>query len=101
MVNAKVMLIFQNLYAEIYCRDCLRTSCSLFHVLGIKCKHCKGYNTVRERGPLMRKQGENDCESANSIDKYLARSDVVLVSFVKCLLKCLCALKCQLQFTVK
>ena len=62
MVNAKVMLIFQNLYAEIYCRDCLRTSCSLFHVLGIKCKHCKGYNTVRERGPLMRKHGENDCE---------------------------------------
>ena len=55
-------MTFQNLYAEIYCRDCLRTSTSLFHILGIRCKHCKGYNTVRERGPLMRKQGENDCE---------------------------------------
>ena len=72
MVNAKIKLIFQNLYAEIYCRDCLRTSCSLFHVLGIKCKHCKGYNTVRERGPLMRKQGENDCKLTNCIDRQIS-----------------------------
>lgn len=67
--------VYQNLYAEIYCRDCLSTSTSLFHILGIKCKHCKGYNTVRERGPLMRKQGENDfCEADLTEDDVIARS---------------------------
>jgi len=67
--------VYQNLYAEIYCRDCLRTSTSLFHILGIRCKHCKGYNTVRERGPLMRKRGGDDfCEADLTEDDVIARS---------------------------
>eukprot|EP00095_Tigriopus_kingsejongensis_P002538 snap_masked-scaffold344_size201325-processed-gene-1.2 protein:Tk02538 transcript:snap_masked-scaffold344_size201325-processed-gene-1.2-mRNA-1 annotation:"hypothetical protein DAPPUDRAFT_190026" len=46
--------IYQNLYALSYCRDCLKTSKSAFHIMGIKCAHCEGYNTVREKGPLIR-----------------------------------------------
>ncbi|XP_059099255.1 RING finger and CHY zinc finger domain-containing protein 1-like [Tigriopus californicus] len=46
--------VYQSLFALSYCRDCLKTSRSSFHILGIKCSHCSGYNTVREKGPLLR-----------------------------------------------
>ncbi len=58
----QIMSLFQNLYAFAHCRDCLRTSRCRFHVLGIKCAGCGGYNTVREKGPLLRKQTDDTCE---------------------------------------
>jgi len=47
---------YYNLYAHIQCRDCSQSSLSIFHILGIKCVECGSYNTVREKGPLVRKQ---------------------------------------------
>merc|ERR1712241_1293867 len=45
---------YQDLYANIQCRDCLKTSLSIFHILGLKCGECGGFNTVRDKGPLVR-----------------------------------------------
>lgn len=45
---------YQDLYANIQCRDCLKTSLTIFHILGLKCGECGGYNTVRDKGPLVR-----------------------------------------------
>ena len=49
---------YQDLYANIQCRDCLKTSLTIFHILGLKCGECGGYNTVRDKGPLVRKSPE-------------------------------------------
>jgi len=46
---------YQDLHANIQCRDCLKTSLTIFHILGLKCGECGGYNTVRDKGPLVRK----------------------------------------------
>ena len=32
---------------NIICRDCNLSSQSIYHVIGLKCNHCCGYNTVR------------------------------------------------------
>ena len=45
---------YEDLYANIQCRDCLQPSLTVFHVLGLKCLQCGGYNTVRDKGPLVR-----------------------------------------------
>jgi len=45
---------YQDLYANIQCRDCLKTSLTIFHILGLKCGECGGFNTVRDKGPLVR-----------------------------------------------
>ena len=47
--------LYENLFCKIYCRDCLETTDALFHILGIKCGACGGYNTVRTKGPLFRR----------------------------------------------
>ena len=52
--------------ADTYCRDCLHSGRSNFHVMGLKCVRCGGYNTVREKGPLIRwNSTEGDCEQKN------------------------------------
>jgi len=45
---------YEDLYANIQCRDCLKPSLTLFHILGLKCVECGSYNTVRDKGPLVR-----------------------------------------------
>jgi len=45
---------YVELFANIQCRDCLKLSLSTFHILGIKCGECGSYNTVREKGGLVR-----------------------------------------------
>jgi len=47
---------YDNLCARIQCRDCSTASISPFHIVGIKCGECGSYNTVRDKGPLIRKQ---------------------------------------------
>ena len=49
---------YQDLYANIQCRDCLKTSLTIFHILGLKCGECGGFNTVRDKGPLVRQSPE-------------------------------------------
>ena len=39
--------IFQDVIVNIICRDCNLSSQSIYHVIGLKCNHCCGYNTVR------------------------------------------------------
>ena len=51
---------YQDLYANIQCRDCLKTSLTIFHILGLKCGECGGFNTVRDKGPLVRQSPEVD-----------------------------------------
>jgi len=46
---------YAELFARIQCRDCFESSLSTFHILGIKCGECGSYNTVREKGGLLRK----------------------------------------------
>ena len=54
--------LYSDLFCQIYCRDCLKISKARFHVLGFKCKHCHGYNTVREKGPLLKHVGDDQCK---------------------------------------
>jgi len=49
---------YLDMCAAIQCRDCSKPSLSLFHILGMKCGECGSYNTVRARGPLVRRGGE-------------------------------------------
>ena len=49
---------YRDLYVQIYCRDCNSNDKTDFHFLGNKCSQCSSYNTVRDSGPLLRK--END-----------------------------------------
>jgi len=37
---------------NIFCHDCSKTSVAPFHVLGAKCKECRSYNTVRDKGEM-------------------------------------------------
>ena len=39
-------------YAQ--CRDCETSSLTEYHVIGLKCQICGGYNTVRDIGPFYR-----------------------------------------------
>ena len=43
----KVCMFFQDVIVNIICRDCNLSSQSIYHVIGLKCNHCCGYNTVR------------------------------------------------------
>jgi len=56
---------YLNLLAAIQCRDCFKPSLSQFHILGMKCDKCGSYNTVREKGPLVRR---GDQEGTTSTD---------------------------------
>jgi len=42
--------IYQNYHVNVLCRDCHQESNTLFHVVGLKCKHCGAYNTTRIGG---------------------------------------------------
>jgi len=46
---------YKNLLANVHCKDCSSCNLSPFHVLGIKCMDCGSYNTVREKGSLVRR----------------------------------------------
>lgn len=39
--------VYHNWKVAILCNDCNRPSQVLFHVLGLKCSHCRSYNTRR------------------------------------------------------
>lgn len=39
--------VYRNWNVDILCNDCNRPSQVLFHVLGLKCSHCRSYNTRR------------------------------------------------------
>ena len=43
---------YEDLHANIQCRDCLKTSLTIFHILGLKCGECGGFNTVRDKVPI-------------------------------------------------
>ncbi len=53
---------YRDLFARSHCRDCQLTALSPFHVLGLRCSGCGGYNTVREKGPLIRRGADGRCE---------------------------------------
>jgi len=63
---------YRHLFAKIKCRDCLQTSLSSFHILGIKCTSCGSYNTVRDKGPLVRLQNNGEGASAAAVVPDLA-----------------------------
>jgi len=52
---------YADLYREILCRDCNKTTTSLFHVVGMKCRDCGSYNTSLE-GPFLRRSQAEDGE---------------------------------------
>jgi hypothetical protein len=54
---------YVDLFAAIHCRDCFKPSLCRFHVLGMKCVECGSYNTVRDKGPLVRQEGSASSSS--------------------------------------
>jgi RING finger/CHY zinc finger protein 1 len=48
---------YKDLYASIQCKDCFHCGVAAFHVVGMKCGGCGGYNTTRDKGPLVREDG--------------------------------------------
>jgi len=42
--------IYRNYRVSVLCRDCHETSKVIFHVIGLKCEACGGYNTTRVGG---------------------------------------------------
>jgi len=59
---------YLDLYAAIQCRDCFKPSLSRFHILGMKCIECGSYNTVRDKGPLVRQVNDETGASALQIE---------------------------------
>merc|ERR1712154_472518 len=49
---------YADLYRNIFCRDCNKSSVSLFHIVGMKCGECESYNTSLDGGPLLRKTNQ-------------------------------------------
>lgn len=41
---------YENYLVDILCKDCHKESLVKFHVVGLKCDHCGGYNTCRTKG---------------------------------------------------
>jgi len=58
---------YVDLYATIQCRDCLKPTLSPFHIMGMKCGDCGSYNTVRDKGPLVRKNSQDPSTSTSEI----------------------------------
>ena len=67
------------MYTDIKCQDCLTKARVTFHVLGMKCPKCGGYNTVKEQEQYFRKTGEDSCMFANQFDP-LGRPTATTVS---------------------
>lgn len=59
---------YHDLYAAIQCRDCFKPSLSRFHILGMKCIECGSFNTVRDKGPLVRQVNDETGASALQIE---------------------------------
>jgi len=59
---------YEDMYAAIQCKDCSNSSLAKFHVLGMKCGACGGYNTVRDKGPLVRKVKPREQGSDSGIE---------------------------------
>lgn len=59
---------YLDLYAAIQCRDCFKPSLSRFHILGMKCIECGSYNTVRDKGPLVRQVNDETGAAALQIE---------------------------------
>jgi len=59
---------YLDLYAAIQCRDCFKPSLSRFHILGMKCIECGSFNTVRDKGPLVRQVNDETGASALQIE---------------------------------
>lgn len=47
---------YKDMYVSILCRDCNQSCVAMYHVLGMRCIHCGGYNTIRDEGPFLRKE---------------------------------------------
>lgn len=41
---------YENYLVDILCKDCHKVSKVKFHIVGLKCLHCGGYNTCRTKG---------------------------------------------------
>lgn len=52
---------YADLYREILCRDCNKTTTTLFHIVGMKCGECGSYNTSLE-GPFLRRSQAEGAE---------------------------------------
>jgi len=48
--NTPMPEIYRNYRVSVLCRDCHETSKVIFHVIGLKCDSCGGYNTTRVGG---------------------------------------------------
>jgi len=46
---------YADLYRAILCRDCNKSSTSVFHIVGLKCGECGSYNTSMDGGPFLRR----------------------------------------------
>jgi len=50
IANTPMPEIYRNYRVSVLCRDCHVTSKVVFHVIGLKCEGCGGYNTTRVGG---------------------------------------------------
>ena len=49
------------IFVDILCRDCDMPGKSKFHVIGLECGHCLGFNTV-QKGEKFYTLSDNECE---------------------------------------
>ena len=49
---------YSGLHRAILCKDCLAHTTAPFHIVGMKCQACGGYNTSIDAGPLLVGEGE-------------------------------------------
>jgi len=50
IVNTEMPEIYRDYHVNVLCRDCHEESRVVFHVIGLKCSGCGGYNTTRIGG---------------------------------------------------
>lgn len=50
---------YQDLFVEAICRNCQSVGMSTFHPVGLKCQHCGGYNTARNKGPFYKRVNDD------------------------------------------
>jgi RING finger/CHY zinc finger protein 1 len=54
-----------NLFVNISCKDCTKSTLTPFHILGNKCADCGSYNTVQEKGGYLRVEPNGSMTPAN------------------------------------
>lgn len=67
---------YVDLFATIQCRDCFKSTLSPFHIMGMKCEDCGSYNTVRDKGPLVRKNSIDSQASSSEPNGAASLSDI-------------------------